>query len=39
MIIAGVEKIINKNEDLMINDEIDAIVQRGEKEVRMTELE
>jgi hypothetical protein len=27
------------HDSLMINDEIDAIVQRGEKRVRMTELE
>jgi len=31
MITAGAEKIINTNEDLMINDHIDAIIQRGEE--------
>jgi len=31
MITAGAEKIINTNDDLMINDDIDAIIQRGEE--------
>ncbi|KII93122.1 hypothetical protein PLICRDRAFT_130653 [Plicaturopsis crispa FD-325 SS-3] len=31
MITAGAEKIINSNDDFMINDDIDQIIQRGEE--------
>ncbi|KAF9651344.1 hypothetical protein BDM02DRAFT_3091354 [Thelephora ganbajun] len=31
MITHGAENIVNSNEDLMINDDIDAIIQRGEQ--------
>ncbi|KAI0721210.1 P-loop containing nucleoside triphosphate hydrolase protein [Fomitopsis betulina] len=36
MIAHGAESIVNSNDDLMINDDIDAIIQRGE--VRTNEL-